>query len=48
MTQINKAFINSFLKSSEIASQQNTEPVRKGLSKLHYNHLLKYCVTIKN
>jgi len=46
--KINKDFINSFLRSSEIISQQISEPERKRLSKLHHNHLLKYCVTIKN
>lgn len=45
--KIYKDFINSFLTSSEIVSQQNTEPIRKWLSKLHFNHLLKYYVTIK-
>ena len=46
--KINKDFINPFLRISEMVSQQNTELVRKGLSELHYDHLLKYCVTIKN
>lgn len=46
--KMNKDFINSFLRSSEIIGQQITEPERKRLSKLHHNHLVKYCVTIKN
>lgn len=45
--KINKDFINS-LRSCEIISQQISEPERKRLSKLHHNHLMKYCITIKN
>ena len=44
--KINKDFINS-LRSCEIISQQISEPERKRLSKLHHNHLMKYCITIK-
>ena len=45
--KINKDFINS-LSSCEIIIQQISEPERKRLSKLHHNHLMKYCITIKN
>lgn len=45
--KINKDFINS-LRSCEIIRQQISEPERKRLSKLHHNHLMKYCITIKN
>lgn len=45
MSKIAKDFVNSFLRVSEIVIQQKTEPVRKKLSKLYYNHLMKYYVT---